>query len=190
MKVFSRLWRGLQALAAAWSDDRCARRAAALSYYTAFSIAPILVIVLAVAGLIVETTTLSSAVIDQARMLRWATPAPSCSRPAGGEPQRRAAGSAAASAFAVLLVGATTAFAELKDSLDEAVRAPGPVPEGLWGCCRRGCCRSGSSNLCPRFPAALSLAVNAALAVLSSYLFGDGSAGRCARSPGSRRWWW
>src|SRR5512145_3083544 len=69
MDALRRVWRGLGRLGAAWSEDRCARRAAAVSYYTAFSLAPILVIVLAVAGLIVETTTLSDAILDQARML-------------------------------------------------------------------------------------------------------------------------
>src|SRR5262245_49295778 len=64
-----RLWRGLARLHAAWSDDRCARRAAAVSYYTTFSLAPILVIVLAVAGMIVDTTTLTGAILHEARIL-------------------------------------------------------------------------------------------------------------------------
>jgi membrane protein len=173
MNVVSRLWRGLQGLAAAWSDDRCARRAAALSYYTAFSIAPILVIVLAVAGLIVETTTLSGAIIDQARMLMGDAGAELLENLLEASRNGARQGWAAAAAFAVLLVGATSAFAELKDSLDELFGYEGPAPEGLWGMLRARLLSFGLV-LVLAFLLLVSLAVNAALAVVSSYLFGDG----------------
>lgn len=36
----------------AWANDRCARRSAAAAFYTAFSLAPIVVISVAVAGVV------------------------------------------------------------------------------------------------------------------------------------------
>jgi membrane protein len=166
-----RLWRGLQELVAAWSDDRCARRAAAVSYYTAFSLAPILVIVLAVAGLVVDATTLSDAILDQARRLIGAGGADLLASLLEASRDGARRGWAALAAFAVLLVGATTAFAELKDSLDELFGHAGPAPEGIWGFLRARLLSFGLV-LVLAFLLLVSLAVNAALAVASNYLFG------------------
>jgi membrane protein len=172
MALHRRLWRAASALATAWSDDRCARRAAALSYYTAFSVAPILVIVLAVAGFIVDTTTLSSAILDQARMLIGDAGAELLAGLLEASRNGARQGWAAAAAFAVLLVGATTAFAELKDSLDELFGHQGPAPEGLWGMLRARLLSFGLV-LALAFLLLVSLAVNAALAAVSGYLLGE-----------------
>lgn len=171
MDALRRVWRGLGRLGAAWSEDRCARRAAAVSYYTAFSLAPILVIVLAVAGLIVETTTLSDAILDQARMLIGEAGAELLAGLLEASRNGARQGWAALAALAVLLAGATTAFAELKDSLDELFGYPGSPPEGLWEMLRTRLLSFGLV-LVLAFLLLVSLAVNAALAVASSYLFG------------------
>jgi membrane protein len=42
----------------------------------------------------------------------------------------------------LLLVGATSAFAELKDSLDEIWNVPPPKDAGWWDTVRTRCCRS------------------------------------------------
>ena len=46
------LWSLVKESAVAWNQDYAASMGAALSYYTIFSIAPLLVIVIAVAGLV------------------------------------------------------------------------------------------------------------------------------------------
>jgi len=48
----SALWSLLKQSIAAWSADRASSMGAALSYYTLFSIAPLLLIVIAVTGLV------------------------------------------------------------------------------------------------------------------------------------------
>ena len=166
------LWRALQQLGAAWSEDRCARRAAAVSYYTAFSLAPILVIVLAVAGMIVDATTLTGAILDQARMLIGEPGAALLGDLLKASRNGERQGWAAAAAFAVLLVGATTAFAELKDSLDELFGHKGTAPEGVWALLRARLLSFGLV-LVLAFLLLVSLAVNAGLAVASGYLFGS-----------------
>jgi membrane protein len=166
-----RLWRGLARLGAAWSDDRCARRAAAVSYYTAFSLAPILVIVLAVAGMIVDTTTLTGAILHEARMLVGEPGAALLSELLEASQDGGRQGWAAAAAFAVLLVGATTAFAELKDSLDELFEHEGAAAEGFWDLVRTRLLSFGLV-LVLAFLLLVSLAVDAALAIVSGYLFG------------------
>ena len=166
-----RLWRGLQ-----HSSPRGPRTDARdgprqLSYYTAFSLAPILVIVLAVAGLVVDATTLSDAILDQARRLIGAAGADLLASLLEASRNGARQGWAALAAFAVLLVGATTAFAELKDSLDELFGHAGPEPEGIWGLLRARLLSFGLV-LVLAFLLLVSLAVNAALAVAANYLFG------------------
>ena len=48
----STLWPMVKRSASAWSDDFAPSMGAAIAYYTAFSIAPLLVIVIAIAGLV------------------------------------------------------------------------------------------------------------------------------------------
>jgi membrane protein len=46
------VWTLLKKTVQEWSEDKASRLAAALSYYTIFSLAPLLVIVIAIAGLV------------------------------------------------------------------------------------------------------------------------------------------
>src|SRR5689334_5316354 len=47
---FQRIWQLLRATYQEWSEDEASRLAAALSYYTAVSIAPLLIIVIVIVG--------------------------------------------------------------------------------------------------------------------------------------------
>jgi membrane protein len=166
-----RVWSALGRLGRAWSEDRCSRRAAAVAYYTAFSLAPILVIVLAVAGLLVETTTLSTAILDQTRMLIGEPGAALLVELLEASTGKASGGMAALLAFVVLLVGATTAFAELKDSLDELFGGERKVPEGIWATLRARLLSFGLV-LVLAFLLLVSLALTAAAAVVSTHLLG------------------
>ena len=53
----------------AWIDHRASSLGAALAYYTAFSLAPLLLIAIAVAGLWVDSDVAARAVADQASAL-------------------------------------------------------------------------------------------------------------------------
>ena len=171
---FKRLWTALTLLARAWSEDRCSRKAAAVAYYTAFSLAPILVIVLAVAGLLVETTALSAAILDQMRMLIGEPGAALLGDLLAASTRQEEGGWAALAALVALLVGATTAFAELKDSLDEIFQVERRRPTGLWGLLRSRLLSFGLV-LVLAFLLLVSLAVNAVLAVISTRVIGTGA---------------
>ena len=166
-----RLWGAVGLLAGAWSDDRCSRKAAAVAYYTAFSIAPVFVIVLAVAGLLVDTTTLSDALLAQMHALIGEPGATLVSDVLEASRAEDKRGWAALAAFVALLVGATTAFAELKDSLDEIFGSLRTAPTGIWGMLRSRLLSFGLV-LVLAFLLLVSLAVNAALAVASTWLLG------------------
>lgn len=116
----------------AWLDDRAASMGAALAYYTLFSMAPLLLIAVSVAGLIFGPDAARGEIFGQLRALVGADGAhaiqgllESVNRPAGG-----IVGTLTGLIF--MLIGATTVFAELQDSLDRIWRAPTRPPGGLW----------------------------------------------------------
>jgi membrane protein len=101
-----------------------------LSYYTVFSLAPLLVIVISVAGLIFGADAVQGAVFSQINGLMGADAAKgiqdllsSVSKPSTG-----IIGSILG--VVVLLIGATTVFGELQDSLDRIWRAPARAKSG------------------------------------------------------------
>lgn len=163
--------RVVASLAAAWSEDRCSRKAAALAYYTVFSLAPVLVIVLAVAGSFVDAVILREAIVEQARLLVGDAGATLLGNLLEATRDTTRGGIAAAIALMVLLVGATSAFAELKDGLDELFCGARVVPEGLWATVRARLLSFGMV-LVLAFLLLVSLAVNAALATLSTTVLG------------------
>src|SRR5690242_10992307 len=55
----------LKETAKEWSDDRCPSMGAALSYYTVFSVAPLLLIVISLAGLFLGEEAARGAIVGQ-----------------------------------------------------------------------------------------------------------------------------
>ncbi len=114
----------IRAALAAWLDDYAPSMGAALSYYTVFSLAPLLVIVISVAGLVFGADAVRGAVFAQIDGLMGAEAAKgiqellrSVSKPSTGI-------LGTVLGVVVLLIGATTVFGELQDALDRIWRAP------------------------------------------------------------------
>ena len=117
-------WSMIKASVAAWLDDYAPSMGAALSYYTVFSLAPLLVIVISVAGLIFGADAVRGAIFSEINGLMGADAAKgiqdllrSVSKPSTGI-------LGAIFGVIVLLIGATTVFGELQDALDRIWRAP------------------------------------------------------------------
>ena len=106
---------------------------AALAYYTAFSLAPLLLIVMAIAGLVFGADAARGEIFGQLRALMGDAAAKgieamlvSVSKPAEGI-------TATLVGAVVLFIGATTVFGELQDALDRIWRAPARDKHGgLW----------------------------------------------------------
>ena len=64
-----RTWSLIKTSVAAWSDDYAPSMGAAISYYTLFSIAPLLVIVIAIAGLVFGADAAQNEIVAQLRGL-------------------------------------------------------------------------------------------------------------------------
>jgi len=105
---------------------------AALAYYTLFSIAPLLLIVISVAGLWFGPEAARGEIFGQLSTLVGGAGASaiqdlleSVNKPAGGI-------TATVIGLLLMLIGATTVFAELQDALDHIWRAPVRAGSGLW----------------------------------------------------------
>ncbi|HXC37373.1 MAG TPA: YihY/virulence factor BrkB family protein, partial [Burkholderiales bacterium] len=110
--------------AQAWVDDYAASMGAALAYYTLFSIAPLLLIAIAVSGLIFGRDAAQGEMVAQIQDLIGPQGAAaiqdllkSASLPAGNV-------FATVISIVTLVIGATTVFAELQRDLDRIWRVP------------------------------------------------------------------
>ena len=112
-----------------WLDDRCASRSAALAFYTVLSVAPILVIAVAIAGAVFGADAASGALVGELRQLIGDAGARLVEELLSNARYEHSGMLATVLAGAMLLVGATTAFAEMKDSLDQ-IWGMEPAPRG------------------------------------------------------------
>lgn len=135
MKVdLKHIWPIVKQAFKGWSDDKAASMGAALSYYTVFSIAPLLLIVISVAGLVFGEEAARGAIVAQLQGLLGEQSAQTIESvvEATNKPAQGVVGTLVG--LALLLVGATTVFAELQDALDRIWHAPDRKQvSGLWG---------------------------------------------------------
>ncbi len=113
-----------------WSDDRASSKGAALALYTLFSLAPLLLVTIAIAGLVIGKDTAQGALMGQ--ISSYLGPqASSVIANVLHNAQQQGGGVFSLSMGALaLLVGTTTVFAELKRDLDEIWHAH-PAQSGV-----------------------------------------------------------
>ena len=158
-------WILTKAAASSWVDDYAQSMGAALAYYTMLSIAPFLLIVISLAGMIfgVEAARGEIAVQLQALMGRQGAEAVQKLLESASKPAESIA--AALFGLALLLVSATSVFAELQDALDRIWRAPKRTRMGLWSLLRARLLSFGTIAGIS-FLLMVSLVVSAALAAI------------------------
>ena len=152
----------------AWIDHRAASKGAALAFYTLFSMAPILLLVIAIAGFFYGTDAVQGEILAQLRGLVGAQGAEAIQLILAGASNHEQGRLATLIASALLLFGATSVFAELKASLDEIWQTPLSPEIGLWDILRTRLLSFGLI-LVLAFLLMVSLVVSAAMAVLERY---------------------
>ena len=153
----------------AWVDDYAPSMGAALSYYTLFSLAPLLIIVIAVAGMVFEQEAAQGAIVSQLSGIMGADGAAAIEGmlKAAREPTKGVL--ATIIGIALLLVGATAIFAELQSALDRIWRVPAAKAEsGIWHLLRTRLLSFGLV-LGLGFLLVVSLVVSASLAALGTW---------------------
>jgi membrane protein len=136
-RSFKTWWTLVRSAVAAWIADYAPSMGAALSYYTVFSLAPLLLIVVSVAGLVFGEEAVRGELFTQMQALMGSDAAKAVQSllASVSKPTHGVVGTAVG--VALLLFGATTVFAELQDALDRIWRAPARAKaSGLWALLR------------------------------------------------------
>lgn len=151
-----------------WINHRAASKGAALAFYTLFSMAPILVLVIAIAGFFYGAQAAQGEILIQLRGLVGTQGAEAIQLVLVGAQNHEQGRLATLVAIVLLLFGATSVFAELKASLDEIWQMPRTSEAGLWDLLRTRLLSFGLI-LVLTFLLMVSLVISAALAVLERY---------------------
>jgi membrane protein len=151
-----------------WFEDRASSKGAALAFYTLFSLAPLLVMVLAVAGAIFGEEAARGAIFDELNALVGPAGAEAIQLLLANARNTEAGVIATVTAIGLLLIGATTVFGELKDSLDEIWKVPPSRMSGIVVFIRTRVLSFGMIMVL-NFLLLVSLAVDAALSIAQRY---------------------
>ena len=151
-----------------WLDDYAPSMGAALACYTVFSVAPLLVIAIAVAALMFGQDVAHAAILDQARGLIGENGANAIEGLLVSAQKPEQGVLASTLGILVLLVGATTVFAELESSLNRIWRVAPQQGSGVWHFIRTRLLSFGML-LAIGFLLIISLVVSAAVAIWSRY---------------------
>ena len=168
LKIF---WQLLRLTAQSWLNDYAPSMGAALAYYTLFSLAPLLLIVISVAGLIFgedaargEIAAQLSALMGDAGAKAVQDLLTSVDKPLEGT-------LATGLGLLMLFIGATTVFGELQDALDRIWRVPAVHdPSSGWLALVRARLLSFGMILAIGFLLTVSLVASAVLGVMGNWL--------------------
>jgi membrane protein len=159
----------LKQAVSAWQSDYAPSMGAALAYYTLFSIAPLLLIVISVAGMVFGEAAARGEISEQLSGLMGAQGAAAIEGllQNAHRPQRGAI--ATVVGVAVLLLGASSVFGELQNALDRIWHAPQKKQMSGWWSLLRSRLLSFGMILALAFLLMVSLVMSAALAALGKW---------------------
>jgi membrane protein len=108
----------------AWSADRASTMGAALAFYSAFSLAPLLMIVIAIAAAVFGADAARGAIVERLGSIVGPVAAVAIQELLKAAQEPRTGLLATVIGIATLLIGATTVLVELQDDLDYIWKAP------------------------------------------------------------------
>lgn len=162
------VWNLLRKSVEAWIEDYAPSMGAALAYYTIFSIAPLLIIVLAVAGAVFGDEAVRGELAAQLGNLLGDEGAKAVQGLVASASVPKQGIVATTISVVLLAIGATTVFGELQSALDRIWSAPARPESGLWSLLRTRLLSFGMV-LCLGFLLLVSLVASAALAAFGHW---------------------
>ncbi len=168
LTYLGRVYRVLADSAIAWIDHRGASKGAALAFYTLFSMTPILVLAIAVAGYFFGAEAAQGEIVSQLQGLVGPNGAQAIQAILAAARDPASGLVAALVSGILLLVGATSVFTELKNSLDDLWGIEQPLQSGFMALVRTRILSFGLI-LVLAFLLLISLIVSAALAMFARY---------------------
>jgi membrane protein len=117
-----------------WFDDQAPTLGAAVAYYTVFSLAPLFIIAVSIAGLVFGREAAQGQIFEQLRALIGETSAAAMQDVVESANSKPATGVLAAIVGIVaLIIGASGVFAQLQASLNAIWRVEPKPGRGIWG---------------------------------------------------------
>lgn len=163
------LWQLVKDTVDAWLDDFAPSMGAALAYYTIFSMAPLLLLLIAVAGYFFGADAARGQIVAELGGLMGEEGAAAVEGILKTASQPGESLVAIAVSVIMLFIGATTVFAELQSDLDRIWKTPvAKRPSGIWGLIRTRLLSFGMI-LGVGFLLVVSLVLSAGLAALGKW---------------------
>jgi membrane protein len=171
VRSLRKAWQLVTEAAGDWNDDKAPRMGAALSYYTIFSLAPVLLLVIAVAGLVLGHQAAQGKIVEQFSGLLGTEAAKVIETMLQKVSDRGHGILATVIGFVTLIVGATGVMVELQDALNTVWKVVPKPGRGLRGILRDRLLSFGIV-LGFGFLLLVSLVLSAAVSILDSWLGG------------------
>src|SRR5262249_12468911 len=130
------LWSLLKDAGSEWVEDKAPRLGAALAYYTIFSLAPLLVIIIAIAGWVFGQQAVQGQLSEQIRGLVGAEGAQAVETMVAHANKPATGTIASVLGVIMLLVGAGGLFGQLQDALNTVWEVQPKPGRGVWGVLR------------------------------------------------------
>ena len=115
-----------------WQQDKGSLLAAALAYYTVFSITPLLVMAIAIAGAVFGQDTARGEILEQINELVGEQGAQAIETALANANQPQLGSIASIISMVVLLVGASGVFAQLQEALNTVWNVRAKPDGGIW----------------------------------------------------------
>jgi membrane protein len=168
---FKELWPIVKESASQWSGHNAPRLGAALAYYTLLSIAPLLLMIVAICGLAFDKNTAEHNLLGQVQSMMGPSAANTLRNVLENAHHPGSGIVASIIAMLTLLFGASGVFVELRDSLNTIWNAP-PAPSMNWRALIWQRLISFAMVLALGFLLLMSLILSAALAVVTKFFEG------------------
>lgn len=169
----------MQALSAAWNlikdtitgfiDDDALSRGASIAYYTLFSIAPVLLVVIAIAGLVFGREAAEGAIVDELSVMMGHQTAEALQGMIESAAKPREGALATIGGLLVLIIATSGVFVEVQSAMNVIWKVK-PPPHSTMTRLMRARLASLGLVATSGFLLTVSLAMSAALASLSTYL--------------------
>jgi membrane protein len=154
----------------AWFKDEASSMGAAIAFYTLFSIAPILLIVIWIASSFLAPDAVQAKVLTEVQLILGDTGAAAVRTILVSTRNAVHDGYSSAVSVVTLLIGATSVFAELQNALNRIWRTPrAEGNKGVWQAVRSRLLSFGLV-LCVGFLLLVSLIISASLEAFSGWL--------------------
>jgi membrane protein len=169
MKALSCAWLLLKDTVTGFIDDDALSRGASIAYYTLFSIAPVLLVVVAIAGLAFGREAAEGAIVDQLSVMMGHQTAEALQGMIESAAKPREGVLATIVGIVVLIIATSGVFGEVQAGMNEIWKTEAPPHSTLTRLMRARLASMGLVVTCG-FLLTVSLATSAALASLSTYL--------------------